>query len=245
MKGKMNSCDIPAILIVFLCYLISPLLIASEKTIPDVRILIDISGSMKANDPGNLRGPALELLIQQLPEGAKAGVWTFGRWVNMLVGHRNIDNKWRAQATAAIDQITTHGLYTNIPEALKTAIYDIDRLKPQYQTSIIVLTDGRVEVIGSPEQNAMVRASVLDELLPKIADSGISVYTVALSENADHTLLQALARGTNGISASAESAEQLNHIFLQALDAAAPKGQVPLLSNLFLVDESIDEFTLF
>ena len=45
---------------------------------PDVRILIDISGSMKQSDPTNLRAPALELIVQLLPPGSKAGVWLFG-----------------------------------------------------------------------------------------------------------------------------------------------------------------------
>ena len=41
---------------------------------PDLRLLIDISGSMKDSDPDSLRAPALELMVRLLPEGAKAGV---------------------------------------------------------------------------------------------------------------------------------------------------------------------------
>ncbi|RLA17269.1 MAG: hypothetical protein DRQ56_09430, partial [Gammaproteobacteria bacterium] len=33
----------------------------------DVRVLIDVSGSMKQNDPRNLRIPALKLLVNLLP----------------------------------------------------------------------------------------------------------------------------------------------------------------------------------
>jgi len=51
----------------------------------DVRVLIDISGSMKKNDPNNLRRPALRLLVGLLPEDSRAGVWTFGQYVNMQV----------------------------------------------------------------------------------------------------------------------------------------------------------------
>ena len=45
----------------------------------DVRVLIDISGSMKKNDPNNLRIPAVNLLTEIIPDGARAGVWTFGQ----------------------------------------------------------------------------------------------------------------------------------------------------------------------
>ena len=33
---------------------------------PDVRLLIDISGSMRDSDPENLRAPALDLIVVQL-----------------------------------------------------------------------------------------------------------------------------------------------------------------------------------
>ena len=53
----------------------------------DIRLLIDISGSMKKNDPSNLRIPAVNLLTELIPNGDKAGVWTFGQWVNNLIKH--------------------------------------------------------------------------------------------------------------------------------------------------------------
>src|SRR5690606_41124465 len=54
--------------------------------------------SMKQNDPHNLRIPALNLLTQLLPDGHRAGVWTFGQQVNHLIPHGNVDTNWRALA---------------------------------------------------------------------------------------------------------------------------------------------------
>ncbi len=113
---------------------------------PDLRLLIDISGSMKAADPDNLRAPALELMVRLLPEGAKAGVWLFGEDVQLLVPHRVVDAQCKAQALAAISEIDNSGLRTNIPAALAAATYDFDRLDPSYRTSIVLLTDGKVDV---------------------------------------------------------------------------------------------------
>ncbi|MEX2333424.1 MAG: hypothetical protein WD600_04145, partial [Pseudohongiella sp.] len=45
----------------------------------DVRILIDISGSMRDTDPQNRRTPAINLLIDAIPDDAIAGIWSFGR----------------------------------------------------------------------------------------------------------------------------------------------------------------------
>ena len=47
--------------------------------------MIDISGSMKQTDPQNLRKPAMDLIVRLLPDKSRAGVWTFGNTVNMLM----------------------------------------------------------------------------------------------------------------------------------------------------------------
>ena len=46
--------------------------VMAEEQMPDVRLLIDISGSMKQSDPENLRKPALEMMVELLPEGSRA-----------------------------------------------------------------------------------------------------------------------------------------------------------------------------
>jgi len=77
---------------------------AQEDGDVDVRLVIDVSGSMKRNDPNDLRQPAVELLVELLPENSTAGVWTFGKWVNMLIPHRKVDQEWRdAARTSATD----------------------------------------------------------------------------------------------------------------------------------------------
>ena len=92
---------------------------ASNQLPADVRVVIDVSGSMKQNDPSNLRQPAVELLVQLLPEGSKAGIWTFGRYINMLVPHRPVNDEWKNNATRLSGDINSVGLYTNIGEALE------------------------------------------------------------------------------------------------------------------------------
>ncbi|OQX44630.1 MAG: hypothetical protein B0D88_02055 [Candidatus Sedimenticola endophacoides] len=76
-----------------------------EVAPPDVRVLIDISGSMKQNDPRNLRRPALRLLVGLLPEDARAGVWTFGQYVNMQVPLGKVDTGWKGRAREGASKI--------------------------------------------------------------------------------------------------------------------------------------------
>ena len=91
-----------AVALLMFCPLLAAQDSASQgpKQLPaDVRVVIDVSGSMKQNDPSNLRQPAVELLVQLLPEGSKAGIWTFGRYINMLVPHRPVNDEWKRNAT--------------------------------------------------------------------------------------------------------------------------------------------------
>ena len=215
---------------------------AGDKT-PDVRVLIDVSGSMKQNDPQNLRRPALELLVQLFPPGTKAGVWTFGQWVNMLVPHQVVDDQWRQSALPKARQINSVAMRTNIPEALNRALDDIGRLDPRYQASVILLTDGVVDVSKNDTDNQAAREQIINEIIPRLRAAGVTVHTVALSQNADWQLLEQLALNTNGLSAIAETADDLTRIFLQAYDAAVPAEELPIKDNRFLVDSSVQEFT--
>lgn len=210
---------------------------------PDVRVVIDVSGSMKQNDPNNLRQPALDLLIKLLPEGSKAGVWTFGRYVNMLVPHKPVADRWREQALSKVADVRSTGLFTNIGEALEKAAYDSEQSGGQYRPSLILLTDGMVDISKNPAENQQEWRRIVDQVLPRFQQSGYTIHTIALSDNADTELLNKLAVATDGIAAVANSADDLMKIFLQAFDKAVPAEQVPLDENTFVVDSSIEEFT--
>ncbi len=210
---------------------------------PDVRLVIDVSGSMKRNDPNNLRQPAVDLLVRLVPDGGKAGVWTFGKYVNMLVPHQLVDNAWREAASRKSAEINSVGLFTNIGGALETAAQDMARGNPGYATSVILLTDGMVDISKSLEENEAEWRRVVDQVFPALKKAGYKVHAVALSEEADRNLMEKLAITTGGTFAVAKTADDLMKIFLQAFDLAVPSQKVPLLDNRFRVDSSVNEFT--
>ena len=211
---------------------------------PDVRLLIDTSGSMKQSDPENLRAPSLELILRLLPEGARAGVWIFGEEVAELAPLRAIDAQWRQGAAEAAAALDDSGQRTNIPAALAAAIPDSTQMDPAYRTSVVLLTDGKVEVSESPMANASAARRVLTGLAPEFGAAGIPVHTIALTDEADWQFLRSLARVTGGIAEKAETAGELAAIFLQALDLVAPMPHVPLSGNRFQIDDSVVEFTV-
>lgn len=210
---------------------------------PDVRLIIDISGSMKQNDPHNLRQPAVRMVSRLLPDGSRAGVWTFGHEVNMLVPFGVVDKAWRQQAIRRSRKINSVGLYTNIGKALQVASDDFYRGHRFDHTHFILLTDGMVDLPGGPEKDAAERHRILTRVLRRIQSHGAHIDTIALSPDADKGLLKRLAVATGGIFTVANNADQLSQAFLRALDNASPSEQVPISHNQFQVDKSIRELT--
>jgi uncharacterized protein with von Willebrand factor type A (vWA) domain len=180
----------------------------ATEAVPDVRVLIDISGSMKHNDPHNLRTPALRLLTGLLPNGTRAGVWTYGRYVNMLVPLGEVDARWKQRAERAADQINSVGLYTNIEEAMRRATGDWRTADDHSQRSLIMLTDGLVDVSKDTARDAASRDRIVNKILPRLRDAKVKINAIALSGEADHDLLQQLASATGGWFEEADSADR-------------------------------------
>ncbi|UZE97799.1 VWA domain-containing protein [Alkalimarinus alittae] len=223
-----------------------PTAIAAESAASaqgDVRVLIDISGSMKKNDPNNLRIPAVNLLTEIIPDGSKAGIWTFGQYVNMLVKHDEVNDRWRKNAKSKAKEINSVALYTNIGGALKKSSDDFLSDKTFPNTHFILLTDGMVDIDRDPSKNVQERERILNDIVKGFEDRGAKIHTIALSENADIPLLERMAVNTGGNSAVAETPEALTKAFLQAFNQAVPAEEVPLEGNKFDVDSSIEEFT--
>ncbi|MFB2703633.1 hypothetical protein [Marinobacter shengliensis] len=209
----------------------------------DVRIIVDISGSMKETDPENLRRPAVRLLARMLPAGSGAGVWTFGQYVNMLVPHATVDDAWRNTVIERSDQINSVALYTNLGLAMEKAGDDWLSDGTLENTHLILLSDGKVDIPGGEAASREEERRILETLLPSFKAKGATIHTVGLSELADITFLQRLARETGGSFQLAKTAEALNLAFADALNTAVPQEQIPIEGDGFAVDAGVREFT--
>lgn len=212
--------------------------------ISDVRVLIDISGSMKKNDPNNLRIPALKLITQLMPNGTRSGVWTFGQYVNMLVERGEVDDAWRKKAYDVASQVNSKGQFTNIEEVLKDSTWDWIKADESQSRSIIFLTDGVVDISKDVNVNKDARARILDKVLNRLKESGAEIHTIALSDEADKPFLRQLSAATGGAYEQVETAAQLERVFLKMFEKAVPVSSIPMTDNTILVDGSISELTL-
>lgn len=208
----------------------------------EVQVLIDVSGSMKQNDPRNLRIDASKLLISLLPEGAKVSIWLFAEKTAALTHSDAVDAEWKKQALKSTSQIHSQGLYTNIEDAIQTVLSD--GFKGKGAKHLILLTDGVVDISKDIMVSADSRERILSEWIPRLQQENIQVQTIALSDQADKELLDKLAFDTGGWTETAESAEQLQRTFLKMAQKAAPKDTLPLVGNQFSVDSGVKEFSV-
>ncbi|MEO9525167.1 VWA domain-containing protein [Marinobacter alexandrii] len=219
----------------------APELVLADK--PDVRIIVDISGSMKGNDPDNLRQPAVRLLAQMLPAGSTAGLWTFGQYVNMLVPHREVTEQWRAVAREKSAQINSVALRTNLGKAIEVAGDGYYTGGVLENTHFILLTDGKVDLSSDNGTNQQEERRILQTLVPELAEQGATFHPIALSAEADAEFLRQLALQSGGRFQIADTAQALSRAFLEALNAAVPQEQIPIEGDGFSVDEGVSEFT--
>ena len=217
----------------------------SKKTADsDIRVLVDISGSMKNNDPDNLRVPAVQLFSQLLPPNSRSGVWTFGQYVNMLVPLDQVSNDWKYEALRTSKQINSSGLYTNIGGAVERASFGWSKPDSSVKRSMILLTDGVVDISKDPKANDIARRKLLHETLPKLRAAGVIIHTIALSGDADEPLLAQLAAQTDGWYQQVEDADELQRVFLKIFGQATDRDSIPLENNAFVIDDQVTEFTL-
>jgi hypothetical protein len=219
-------------------------LCAAEKPQLDVRVLIDVSGSMKKNDPKNLRRPALRLLTGLLPKGVQAGVWSFDRDVNVVAPLQAVDEDWREQAIQGSGQIHSSGQFTHIEGALQVAVGDWYQADPQHNRHLILLTDGVVDVSHTSAHSTASRKRILDKILPELRAAKARVHTIALSRKADRGLLKRLSEETGGLHEAISDASRMQRIFLNLFEQASNPDAIPLKDNRFSVDAGINEATV-
>ncbi len=217
----------------------------AEETPVDVRAVVDVSGSMKTHDPERLAASAMGLLVSLLPEGASAGVWTFGERVDNPLPLGRVEADWRERALA-LPPSPRDQQYTDIEAALREAVEA--EAEANGGRHLILMTDGVIDLPpGRGDKPAIDRASrarIVEELAPALAEQGGTVHAIAFSEAADLALVERLAQRTGGLATRVDSPEGLMGAFLDIFERIFPADRLPLDDDGgFVVDEGVDRLS--
>ncbi len=165
----------------------------------DIVLLIDSSGSMKTNDPGNLRLQAAKSFIDLANVGDKISIVDFSSKCKV---HSRLaiikDIVDRRKLKECIDLIGYSGAKTDILSALEEALLIMKAgAKENHQQAVILLTDGKLELpitnrfFHHPERG-------INEISYKYRESNIGIWSIAYTNKADVELLSRLSRISDG-----------------------------------------------
>lgn len=207
----------------------------------DIRVLVDVSGSMKTNDPNRLAVSAMDMLVALLPNGVHAGIWTFGEHVDNPLPLAPVEESWKKQALSLPPALQDYQQYTDIEAALRVAAAS-DGHGPRH---LVLMTDGVVDLPPSrgakPAIDVASRQRILDAISPDLVNQDTAVHAIAFSAGADAALVERLAQQSGGLAAVVDSPEELLGAFLDIIGRILPTDQLPLDGNRFTVNGSADE----
>lgn len=191
----------------------------------DVVLAVDVSLSMNYNDPRKRRVHAARSFIEMARQGGgigRVGLVTFNHNAKRNVALLPLEQG--ETILNALRRVGAEGL-TNLDLALETSLKELDGSR---RPVVILLTDGKNE--GTDYADTHKRA----------AERGVRIFTIGLSEQADHKLLMEMAETTGGIYFRAVKDSDLPEIYAR-LAAELGKRQ---LFQARLLDEIEGEVTL-
>ena len=209
----------------------------------DLRILVDISQQTKTTFPKAQYLGALQLLVDRLPDGSKAGIWSYGKYVNYLVKRADVTPAWRTYAKQQLESVKHVALNRNIVSVVRKASFDSARADNAYRRVILLLSAGEINLYSGAVGNQLERKKLLEDVLPQLRSAGFVVHTIAMSNQADQPLLTSLAKETGGFSFTPENTESFYGAVLALSQWIEPTNYIPLQYDYVAIDAGVTSFT--
>lgn len=210
----------------------------------DFRVVIDASARMQELDPASRLEAALRLMNGLIPQGSQAGIWTYGRYVEMVAKWGRVDDAWRERADLATTKIRTSSKLTNLEQALARARVGWQTPDPARRRVLLLVTAGGVEVSRDQAENLASRQRLLQQGLADLVAAGVEIHSIALGAEADHTLLQRLAVDTGGIYTRVDDARELPSAFYRVYARMQNPDTIAIAGNEFKIDKHVRRLTL-
>jgi len=218
---------------------------SAERNV-DVVLLMDSSGSMKYTDPMTMRIPAAKMFVSLLGENDRVSVVTFGaksRRLTPLTYARNDQQK--KVLFEAIDSVSSDEALTNLHAAVSEALEILSDSDPNKEAApiIIIMSDGKMDAGDSEKDQRLIR-ELRKEVLSRLKDRQIRLFSLAFTEQSDRKLLEELSRKTGGQFSYTSSDRDLHLIYASIFESLKEPDMLPLQDNRFAIDTSIDEVTI-
>lgn len=172
---------------------------AKSATSVDVEAVLDVSGSMKKNDPQFLLREVVSSFASRLAPDSRLGIILFAENAEVTLGLTAVETPdFTEQVAKSLQRIEYRGRRTDIPAGVERGLYELrEHGRPEAQRNLIIFTDGLVDV-GSPAKDLERARWLREDLALQAKQSGVRIFGIALTEAADFQLMQSVAQTTGG-----------------------------------------------
>ena len=175
----------------------------------DIVLVLDNSGSMRENDPATLIRQAVATFVERMDPDTHIGMVFFDSDAREVLPLTRLGDTTAEALNQKLDGLDYRGRRTNLAAALERAIYSLKQQgRAEASRSVVFMTDGVIDM-GDRAKDRDSARWLRDELAADAAKHGIAIFSIALGNQADVLLLQALAQKTEGDYFRAERAEDL------------------------------------
>ncbi len=179
-----------------------------------VALVIDNSGSMKANDPNDFRLEAAKKVLEMLGEHDEISIIGFSDQASVLAPLKKIGHgQWRDETAALLTGVRASG-NTDIKGGLELALQELNRGTGEKRFAIL-LSDGEPDLpylVGNPSRmDAYINA--VSDLAGAYKARGWAVHCIALHRKEAGPLLNRVAQETGGDYFFVPEADTLEQFF--------------------------------
>jgi hypothetical protein len=212
----------------------------------DVVLLLDASGSMRITDPTRLREQGAKLFMQFLKTGDRIAIIQFAQEAKIISPLEDFSPFKMLDFERAVSTVGDSGVYTDLLTAVtQAATVLLEQGRPEAKKLIVLLSDGKMDPHPSIGTPGGATRRLLQDILPDLKVKGITIHTLAFSDQADSDILSQIALGTDGINWFTNSVEQVHKSFADLFLVVKKPQVVPLTKKGFTIDEAIDEATYY
>jgi pSer/pThr/pTyr-binding forkhead associated (FHA) protein/Mg-chelatase subunit ChlD len=177
--------------------------VAAAQTEPrqavDVVLVLDNSGSMRANDPNRLLRQAVSEFAALLPADSQMAIVLFDERVELVLGLTPVsDASFQSGVAESLTRVDFSGNWTDIAGGIERGIYTLTREgRPEALPALVFFTDGIIDT-GDRARDLERGRWLRDDLAAEATQRGIRIFGVAFTEAADYQLIQSVAQITGG-----------------------------------------------
>lgn len=170
----------------------------ADGTARDVVLVLDNSGSMRANDPQRLSVAAVTDFIRAQEGDTRVAVVIFADAARLVEPLTPVNTQTRPRLLRSLDALDFRGQWTEIAGAIERGLYEL-RLngRDHAEKSIVLMTDGIIDT-GNAQRDLEKGRWLRERLTAQAREEGVRILGIAFTEEADYELLQSVAQATGG-----------------------------------------------